>query len=704
MAALDEAASLLEDHEGTLAHLKKRLTRAKVLYDRGDRGEALGLVADLSAHSLVTDAPLLRLLVVDLEHRLLRRTAMEKEGEERAAALEQAYRPYLDLLNADALNDNLRRAFEDYIYSRWAAHFDPDETKRKNTPSIVLYGIASVAVKEGKRKAIEAHKAQRKGNSELHDKRREQAQPKLERARRLYETLLKRDGLPTEVEAQATAELAASYYWLEPNDPEQNLKAAKQFLTVAEKFPERSATEQALGNAVNGILRGMMQRRGRFGAELATAVDEAYRRGVKLLFEHFPESEPAHNERVYYAVNLLIPEEDWARAAEVLRGMPREHPDYFTAQRGVLEAMQQRLASLQEKEKAQTLRYRARDQAERLEQQAQDRLADVQRRERRIAIEKAAAKARLVRAELAMRAGETGPALALLENFGQRYDGHPALLREALSTRILALVDDGQYERAGKQARQTMQRFEGDAELARQAATVIDQVVTELDTRIERLRREAATGLVAAKQREKQARARKLASAAKDLANVLLDWASAQDFEATEEQLAGFREQHRIGDDVPREAVRKAYRASRMRPYKVIFAKTLRLSGDPGQAINLLEGMKPDLEAVTPTTQFIENLAAAYFTKGTKAGEDAEALKKAADQYNRLINGLRSDEEGNYPELYWEAWCKTLTVNDKLGQHTDVIPNRVRQLEQRNENLGGEPHKSCLQQLKRKYR
>jgi len=77
------------------------------------------------------------------------------------------------------------------------------------------------------------------------------------------------------------------------------------------------------------------------------------------------------------------------------------------------------------------------------------------------------------------------------------------------------------------------------------------------------------------------------------------------------------------------------------------------------------------------------------------------SLKQAARQYNKLIQGRQDTRD----DLYWNAWMRRLQINDRLNRQTDVIPRRVEQLRRTiDENLGGEPYQSTLEQLADKHR
>ncbi|MEM7576389.1 MAG: hypothetical protein AAF328_02840 [Planctomycetota bacterium] len=64
---------------------------------------------------------------------------------------------------------------------------------------------------------------------------------------------------------------------------------------------------------------------------------------------------------------------------------------------------------------------------------------------------------------------------------------------------------------------------------------------------------------------------------------------------------------------------------------------------------------------------------------------DERAARLAIPQFDRILTGLQPP----FPDAYWNAWLKRLTLNIVLGQDADKVPLRIRQLQAAHPDLGG---------------
>jgi hypothetical protein len=107
----------------------------------------------------------------------------------------------------------------------------------------------------------------------------------------------------------------------------------------------------------------------------------------------------------------------------------------------------------------------------------------------------------------------------------------------------------------------------------------------------------------------------------------------------------------------------------------------------------------------------LDALADAHFQAGNRTGDGQGAvdddgrrsLIAAADVLDTILTGVQPDDQGTYPSEWWHAWTRRLRINDILGEGTQDIPFRVRQLRLTDPMLGGEPFRTQLQRLENKY-
>jgi len=157
-----------------------------------------------------------------------------------------------------------------------------------------------------------------------------------------------------------------------------------------------------------------------------------------------------------------------------------------------------------------------------------------------------------------------------------------------------------------------------------------------------------------------------LAQTARTLAELLVNWADQQNF----------------GDD-------------QMVPYRLVLARSMRLSGEANEARAVLE---PLMATYGGEAQVIHEMAETYFAEGTD-----DSLLRAGQLYSQITQGLRPGDDGRYPTLFFQAWMRFMQVCDRLDQYSEQIPLTVAQLKMTDPNLGGEPYKSELERLSTKH-
>lgn len=640
---------VISERQGNLADIDANLGKANTLALRRPMA-GLDMLRALQSHPVAEADPRFRLLLVDNMHRLLLAEAIKAPTNQRAAATGRAYEPYLELIESRDVPPAVRDYLRFTIYNRWAQGLTPDDDIA-DLPPAVRMAIGQIATTDGQNAAIEAQQAD-------DPSRMTEARANLEKSVRVNQTLID-DNTPPGIRAQAMYNLAISRYWLAPDDVGELLAAATMLVDVAQNNPSHPVSERAITDGMS-LLRVLYEQ-----APGVPGVIDTYRRGAEVLFKSFPTSVAADNERAYYGLMVQQQGGDYTGAIETFSAVPFDHPTYFDAQRETIFSLEA-LAEQAVGDDATARRAEVVRKAEQVRAEARDSMNDADPA-RSASAASAVAGARLALAQVAADEQRYDDALGYLEGFDEQFAELPPMRLQGMSRRVLILLDAGRMDEASASARRMMDVFP-DA-----AAGVIDGLLTELDTRITDLRDRAATEIVAGRKQELQDEATGLASTASAMAQVLADWARNQGFDAEQ-----------------------------MLPFDLMSIRAARLSGEPARAVELLE---PVFEKFGDDAGVIAEYANALFALGVQqiqAGDrgDGEAnLIAAAGQYDRLIGGLSEP----YPPDYWNAWAKRLSVNDALGENTDDIPFRVRQLRLTDPSLGGPVYRAELERLEQKH-
>ena len=504
---LDEARSLGGGSGAERLMTILALARAYAETNRLEQG--LNLIDAAGDDAAVGDSPFYRLLLADAAHRLLRGDAeRQRTAANRQAAIERSYRPYLDLLESDALSDRERGTLRSFIYRRWASRMQ-EAGSAAALPPIVRMGV-------GEHLLTEARRVRSAGDSD-------RATELFERANAVNETLTDED-LPGRVRARGMYHLALGRYFLAPRDPANVARVAELMTDVADHHPDQAIAERAITNAVS-LTRPLAA-----GSNRAAAGRSAYLRAVGVLLQKYPASPAADAERLPYAVLLLQPRGDHTQAIDLLEQVPRQHETYFEAQAALLRSHAAMFREATSDDARATRRSLAVSEANRLLDEAR---AAIGSDPGSLA---AWAKARFTLAAAALDRGEVESAIARLEGFEDDFAESPDLVRRGYQEMIAARVEAEQLQQAVDLAQRMTRRFP-DA-----AAPVINEVVTRLDGEIDALRRRADAEAAPTRARELRDRAQSKAEAAAELTGLLLDWARQQDLQP--QQLLAYQVLH----------------------------------------------------------------------------------------------------------------------------------------------------------------
>lgn len=640
-SALQAVEELTQGQQRGINWLTARLTQAATLNRMGRVDQALLELSELIDNPAVTGDLRYSLLVTDLTHRVMLAEAKRQPPTRIEAAIAGSYQPYLDLLSGPITGEQ-SQGLRDFIFRRWEVSLGEDKAQAEVLPEVVRLAISQVLRQQGQ--AIIESLGQ-SGADSLGT--REQAMEKFEQAIRLAQTLTGSDVDP-EIRSEAMYNLALAMHGTSPTDPANRIKLTAILTELADEMPDQPIAEDAIAASV-ALLREMHQ-----VLPTPVGVEKAYEHAAGVLFSKFPVSEAADTERLYYGYAVLAQSGKHREAVNMYKNVPFDHDDYFRAQR---QAMLSLLAY--ERIADPTARPRLRRELDalmkRITSEAEGIRGSLINPDRATTALRAEATARLVCADLAMDDSDFDQVIKVLDGFETAYAGQADLIAEALEHRIVALGDAGQHA-ALAEAAQRMVRDYPD-----QAAPVIDAVLTQAEQRIEYLTVMAATAS-SAKRQELNEQARGQARTAAVLSGFLLKWAKAQDYDA-----------------------------ATMMPFEVIRAKTLRLSGQVDQAYPIVSRLVVDYPN---DAEVMLEYAQVLYEKG-----DDESLVEAVRYYDRLITGLGAP----YPPSWWTAWMRRLQINDKLGEGTEEIPLRVRQLRMSDPGLGGPVTKLELERLERKH-
>lgn len=653
---------------------------------------------DLGQKGMVRSGLLYRVLVVDATHRIRMRDVAALPADKKTAAIAAAYEPYQVLLNDPSLGE-AAAGVREFIYNRWESSI-PESTDLSTTPPIVVAAIGEIARNRGQYFMIKGAEAEGDGRDKEAKEFYAKGKPKLLRAIKVNEDLLKRPNLTEIVSGQALYNQAVAQYFLDQQDGDNQRKTAKLLEKLAREHPTHPQAEDAITNAIKLMFTH------RRSATPQPGVIEEYRAIAKTLLEKFPNSQAAVDERLYYVETELVAAGKLEEAAAILAKSPQAHRDYFSSQGLYIYCLFElfRKAPLEKPKDKPDVKTKAdyaeilRKECPRVTEAAEAAMANAPADQVSL-IRRVAGWSRLRHGDVLLEDESKGntteevkrrvaDALAVIFSFDDKYKDEPDLMREMLARRITWLFKIGRfdaksYDDGVKEADRMMERFPDDA------ASVIDTVVTELERSIDDLRDRAAKSLVEREKKEFLDDADKKGSATTRLAMLLNDWA--------EKKYAPLKASGKAED--------AAQYLEQMLPFRLLMSKSFRLAKKYQESLDLIKdyNMTPG-GAYATSGPLMSGKAEALYGLATSQGVAAGRTNyiAAAGLYNQIIKGLRP-ENNAYPLMYWNAWMRTVQIMDLLNENVKDIPLRVQQLQLTDPNLGGEPYKSEMKRLEIKH-
>jgi hypothetical protein len=648
--------AVLKSELRDLDSLRAGLTQARALTKQNQFPLAVDHLGKLSSHPLVTSNLLAKLLLTDAQHRTLLDAAAALSGQPRVAALAQAYQPYFKLLD-EQTHPQLREQLRIALYRRWRDALPPQADLSQQPPAVVL-AVGEISRLEGQQAYNDAAAAQQSGDDATMQQHLNQALPKFQTAQAVLNGLLQRGQLDPSIQAKALYNLGWAFYFQNPNDGAQLVKAAAVWIDQADRFIEQSESEEAIGNAEQ-ILRPLYTQ-----ASPPPGLREAYQRAAQVMFRSYGKTPAASAARLFYGYYVLLPQNKLLEAADLFVQVPYGDVTYFQAQREMLHVLMQLHHDSQGPARTQL--------AQRINEAARSLLDDVQRGQAALPMEdqptvlNVEGVAKLTLFDLLVDGGQTDEAFAQLGDFDERYASDPQIIQLGLEKRIVALAQRGdQLAQVEQMAVRMMDAFPN------QAAAVVDRVLSVLDAQADALREQAAKSLVQTEQTTLRQQAQQRSTTASRLASMLVTWAQGK----------GLSEQELL-------------------PFQLIQAKALRMAGDYPKS---LDAMKPLIAKFPDDGSVIHHYAESLHAVGSpRDGKPADknTLITAAGQYDIIINGFPS---APFPDIWWNAWLRRLQISDLLNEGADAIPLRIQALRQMDPNMGGDLYRKEFDRLLAKH-
>ena len=465
--AIDEFERVIQNGQRDDVNLMAHLGKAQALDKNGNHGAALTLLRTLDDHPSVQQYMLYRLLVVDLMHQLMLKKAMQVPESRRAAEIDLAYQPYEDLLNDPDLGDQAGH-LKFHVFHRWRLRIDEGGDVTAMAPPVVR-AIGELSRIEGQNLSIQAEELADAGQGQAAADLIEQARPKLQQSIQINEALLERKDLGARIRSDAMYNLAMSQYFIAQGDVQIQLEACRNWTDLADEMSDQPTAEESITFAIT-VLHQLFDNQPH-----PPEIDAAYERCGKVLFEKFPTSDAADNERHYYAFHILSKRGQYAEAVEMLSKVPPGHAVYYEARRLML----LNLTDLLRQADGQADQKRWED---RLVQTADNLVREIDRLvdDSPEAIN-AKGWGKLVLVDVALQHDNFDEALRQLDGFDREFADDPELVRESLQRAIVVLARSGQLGDCVTRAKTMMELFPDDA------AYVIDDVLTTLDLEVEAL-------------------------------------------------------------------------------------------------------------------------------------------------------------------------------------------------------------------------
>ncbi len=693
--------------------------------------QALNLTKELlgdTPHPLVASNLSMRVLVTDAMHNLLLQQANALSGDAKIKALDDAYKPYIEIIGRQDLDDAKRDMLRMFIYGRWESSI-PENADLNTLPPIVVAAIGDMALLNGQRldrEAIALRATDPKGAEAL----RAQATVKFKRCIEVSAKLVDRKDLGAMAAGTAIYDAAVSFFLLNQSDPNNQLVAANLLLKMAQQYPEHPRAVDAMTYSIS-FLQELYRK-----PNHPPATDYLYHQAFKTQISDRYKAIPNNDFHRLAYVELVLSggpsRGDGAlghrplAASLVLQGVTADSPLYAATQLELVIMLQSAYHRAIEKkpeagspdvspvsiqlDKKYTayftdppapikesvfdpLPVRTADElakeviatADNIITNADAWSANAKPEQKQAAVD-AGAWARLVRADMAIEhENQFDKALEILADFEQRYQGNNLLIKNMLAKRIVSYFKAAKVEEAVNVSRNMMRDYPDEA------TSVVEQVLTDLNSQVQSIRNQAESTESGIKRDDLLKSAIKLQVAAKDLAQMLLDRALDPKRNLTPlQQLA------------PR----------------LVYAKALYNNNEIEKAESIVKPML-DIKENERQGQLQYTGALIYYRLATDSvkADKSDKAKQAAlamldkEVFKRLSKLIGSITQNPKPDLFWQAWLLTLQTagtmydmdNVKYAEYKKLIPQKVKQLQGADPNLGGPRFKEEFMRLSSKY-
>ena len=643
MLLLDDPAAaakllmpVLDSPRRDLTNLVAHMVYAKALSQVGKYDRAEKYLKEVStSHRLCKNSVLFRLLVVDgrFKNQLMKISQMP--AGKQADGRYQAYRVYTSLLEDKSITAEkmlylkhlLAMRFESILYLT---------SDYQALPHELLALISDYAVQQ-----VQQLGGWGKADDSL-----------LRKYSKLTEHIASCtnvEGEDREIRARALYNKIVVNYLANKQTLKTKRESANQLIDLARLYPTQSISARAMFFGVQ-TLQKMCQH------DLHNhEIRKDYSSAVQALFEFFPLSKVADNQRMFYAYYVLQKNKDYTNAVAQYEQVRFEQDQYYQAQRELLYCLNAMLADPQTSNQEYAIWF------EELERKANKLEYDVSKEKREGATgqrikdgEYAVASSKMIRAIAAQRTGDAETALSTLAKLDVDFNAYPDLLQQYLQVQVEALVAKADLAKATEIAGKFIKQY------PEQAAGTIDRLLRSLnDSFVSVLDNSLLADQPNAVNQQEQNQAL--------LAVTLIDSLLANG----DPQL--FDRQYKL-------------------QMSLIKVRVYLLMNQLDAASDVLKSFE---------TEFSHMIDWVWLTAETnyRLG-NVDSIKQAMPLYTRLINSLSNNKNA---KQYWQAWLRYLMCCDSTGERVKQIPLRVRQLQMQNPDLGGEAFKNVFMKLHDKY-
>ncbi|MGB0768853.1 MAG: hypothetical protein ACPGYV_14220, partial [Phycisphaeraceae bacterium] len=618
--------------------------------------------------------------------RILTEEADKAPAAERKAKIAEAYeKAYIPLIDNP---DDPR--FKQVLFTRWAENVDPNQDPA-DLPATVRMGIGEQLTSQGGGLASMAVATFNAGAPAIPaeaERWKTQLQQQIDAARTTlqqavtFNQTLTGDDAEGPVLARGLFNLGTNRYWLAELTKAENdgkigwqpyFEVAKLWLEVAQRAPDAPKAQEAITFAIGLVLPQDIF----LNKESITQpeVRAVYKEAFDLINERWPQTDAAHNNRLYAAFNLHEKVGELEEAAAIYRALPSTHRDYYQARRQMIYAMHrayrgqadrlrimkaseplknapdgltpQEVKAFEEKKLTWQRQHDALveditrkrgdiiEEAELVVIDAEDAAQNASDNPTRFAAATAMGASRVVLAGMEADTGNTDQAMTLLRGFEDQFapDGPLAnlaavqpnadaakqtlqgLIQSAQEQRILALLD---AKRTGEMAKQAEVMMENSPDVA---AAVVNGVLTRIRAEIDREKRAIEAAAFEAQREQARENIRFLATAAVDLGELLVKWAEGQ----------GFSEEKMVA-------------------YRLPLAESLMLAGRGKDALTIID---PIIEKIPNNFRILIMYGKAH-TAVYQTNKERKHYESAMGSFSKVITYY--NQRAEKPAFFWEAW------------------------------------------------